>query len=77
MALYPAWQAYLRAHRPPLLAAWGRNDGFFLPAGAVAFRRDIPDAEIHLYDTGHFALETHGPEIGAVMLDFLDRRVRA
>ena len=75
VALYPAWQAYLRTHRPPLLAVWGRNDGFFLPAGAEAYRRDVPDAEVHLYDTGHFALETHSPEISERMLDFLDRKV--
>ncbi len=77
VALYPDWQAYLRAHRPPLLAAWGKNDGFFLPPGAQAFRRDVPDAEIHFFDTGHFALETHGPEIAGLMLDFLGRRVPA
>ena len=77
VALYPAWQAYFRTHQPPLLAVWGKNDGFFLPPGAEAFRRDIPGAEIHFYDTGHFALETHGSEIGATMLDFLGRKVRA
>ena len=71
--LYPAWQAYLRACKPPLLAVWGENDGFFLPAGAKAFQRDVPDAEIFFYDTGHFALETHGKEIGGAVLDFLDR----
>ena len=75
VALYPAWQAYLRTHRPPLLAVWGRNNGLFLPAVAEAYRRDVPDAEVHLYDTGHFALETHGPEIAERMLDFLDRKV--
>lgn len=75
VALYPEWQAYLRASKPPLLAAWGENDGFFLPAGAKAFSRDVPDAEISFYDTGHFALETHGSEIGAAVLDFLDRNV--
>ena len=77
VALYPTWQAYFRAHKPPMLAVWGKNDGFFLPPGAEAFRRDLPDAEIHFYDTGHFALETHGQEIGAAMLDFLNRKVRA
>jgi pimeloyl-ACP methyl ester carboxylesterase len=71
VALYPRFQAYLRTHRPPLLAVWGRNDPFFLPAGAEAFRRDVPQAEIRLFDTGHFALETHGNEIGAVILEFL------
>ena len=59
VARYPDFQAYFRAHRPPFLAAWGRNDAHFLPAGAEAYRRDLPDAEIHLLDTGHFALETH------------------
>lgn len=73
VALYPVFQAYLRQHRPPLLAAWGRNDAHFVPAGALAFRTDVPDAEIHFIDAGHFALETHAAEIGALMLDFLGR----
>ncbi len=77
VALYPAWQAYFRAHKPPLLAVWGKNDMFFLPPGAEGFRRDIPDAEIGFYDTGHFALETHAPQIAAAMMDFLGRHVRA
>src|SRR5215470_5192101 len=63
VALYPKFQAYFRQHHPPLLAVWGQNDPFFLPAGAKAFARDIPDAEIHFVDTGHFALETHADEI--------------
>ena len=71
--LYPQFQEYFRARRPPLLAVWGKNDLIFLPAGAEAFKRDIPDAEIHLYETGHFALETHVTEIGAVIRDFLGR----
>ena len=73
VALYPDFQAYLRTHRPPLLAVWGKNDPFFLPPGAEAFRRDVPDAEIRFYDTGHFALETHGSEIAAAIGEFLDR----
>ncbi|MEU6879238.1 alpha/beta hydrolase [Streptomyces sp. NPDC046712] len=73
---YPAFQEYFRTHRPPLLAAWGRGDEIFGPAGAEAFARDLPDAEIHLLDAGHFALETHGEEIAALVRDFLDRRVR-
>jgi pimeloyl-ACP methyl ester carboxylesterase len=73
VALYPTFQAYLRQERPPLLAVWGRRDPFFLPAGAEAFRRDVPSAEIHLLETGHFALETHATEIGARMRDFLAR----
>jgi pimeloyl-ACP methyl ester carboxylesterase len=76
VALYPAFQAYLRAHRPPLLAVWGKNDPFFLPPGAEAFRRDVPNAEVRFYDTGHFALETHGTEIAAAIREFLGRLAR-
>jgi pimeloyl-ACP methyl ester carboxylesterase len=75
VALYPNFQAYFREHQPPLLAVWGRNDPFFLPAGAEAYKRDIPAAELHFYDTGHFALETHAPEIASAMARFLDRTV--
>jgi pimeloyl-ACP methyl ester carboxylesterase len=71
IALYPAFQAYFRTHKPPFLAVWGRNDPFFLPAGAEAFTRDIPDAVVRFFDTGHFALETHASEIAAVIRDFL------
>ncbi len=71
VALYPEFHAYFRDHQPPLLAVWGRNDPFFLPPGAEAFRRDIPGAAIHFLDTGHFALETHCAEIAAVIRDFL------
>ncbi|HET9594422.1 MAG TPA: alpha/beta hydrolase [Anaeromyxobacteraceae bacterium] len=74
VALYPTFQEYLRTHRPPLLAVWGRNDPFFVPAGAEAFRRDQPDAEIHFFETGHFALETHAVEITARIRDFLTRK---
>ena len=70
---YPQFQEYLRAHQPPTLVAWGRNDEIFGPAGAEAFRHDIPDAEIHLLDTGHYALETHGDEIAALVRAFLGR----
>lgn len=73
VALYPAIQHYLRANQPPLLATWGRNDPFFLPPGAEAFRRDVPGAEIHLVDAGHFALETKGDEIASLILGFLAR----
>jgi pimeloyl-ACP methyl ester carboxylesterase len=69
--LYPAFQEYFRTHTPRLLATWGKNDPFFLPAGAEAFRRDIPGAAVHFFDTGHFALETHAKEIGASIRDFL------
>ncbi|HTQ46549.1 MAG TPA: alpha/beta hydrolase [Polyangiaceae bacterium] len=72
VALYPEFQAYLRDRRPPLLAAWGRNDPFFLPAGAEAFRRDVPEADVRFFDTGHFALETHCREIAAAIHRFLE-----
>lgn len=75
VALYPAFQAYFRQHLPPLLAVWGRHDPAFIPAGAQAYKHDLPDAEIHLLDTGHFALETHYREIAAYMRDFLGRRL--
>lgn len=68
---YPAFQEYFRTHQPPTLVAWGRNDEIFGPAGAEAFRRDLPNAEIHLLDAGHFALETHGDEIAALMRNLL------
>ena len=71
--LYPAFQQYLRRHRPPVLAAWGKNDPFFLPAGAEAFRRDVPDATVTFYDAGHFALETHAAEIGRDVNQFLSQ----
>jgi pimeloyl-ACP methyl ester carboxylesterase len=73
---YPAFQAYFAAHQPPLLAVWGKNDPFFLPAGAAAFKQHLPNAEIHLLDTGHFALETHVGEIGSKIDAFLTRVVR-
>jgi len=71
VALYSTFQAYFRDRKPPLLAVWGKNDPFFLPPGAEAFKRDIPDAVIRFFDTGHFALETHATEIAAAMRDFL------
>ena len=71
VALYPAFQDYFRTHRPPFLAVWGKNDPFFLPAGAEAFKRDVPGAVIRFFDTGHFALETHAEEIAAAIRDFL------
>jgi pimeloyl-ACP methyl ester carboxylesterase len=75
VALYPTFQQYFRKHKPPLLAVWGKNDPFFLPPGAEAFKRDIPDAEVRFFDTGHFALETHGSEIAVAIRDFLLRAV--
>ncbi len=71
VALYPAFQEYFRASRPPLLAVWGSNDPFFLPAGAEAFKRDIPDADVRFVDTGHFAPETHVEEIATAIGEFL------
>lgn len=71
VALYPKFQQYLRTSKPPLLAVWGKNDPFFLPAGAEAFKRDVPKAEIHFFDTGHFALETHAREIAGAIHDFI------
>jgi pimeloyl-ACP methyl ester carboxylesterase len=75
VALYPKFQEYVRTRRPPLLAVWGKNDPFFLPVGAEAFRRDNPDAEVYLLDAGHFALESQGPEIAAIIRDFLARKL--
>src|SRR5262249_33673111 len=75
VALYPRFQEYFRAKRPPTLAVWGKNDPFFLPPGAEAFKRDNPDAEVHFFETGHFALETHAQEIGTAIRDFLGRTI--
>lgn len=75
VALYPKFQTYFRTRKPPLLAVWGRNDPYFVPAGAEAFKRDLPDAEVHLLDTGHFALETHSAEIAASIAAFFERHV--
>jgi pimeloyl-ACP methyl ester carboxylesterase len=71
VALYPKFQAYFRDKKPKLLAVWGKNDPFFLPAGAEAYKRDNPNAKVKFYDTGHFALETHAQEIGADILEFM------
>lgn len=75
VALYPRWQEYLHSTKPPVLAVWGNGDPFFAPSGAHAFRKDVPDAEIHLFDTGHFALETDGPQIAALIKEFLSRKI--
>ena len=77
VALYPAFQAYFRTRKPPLLAVWGRHDPYFVPAGAEGFKRDIPDAQVELLDTGHFALETHSAEIAAIIREFVERRLGA
>jgi pimeloyl-ACP methyl ester carboxylesterase len=73
VALYPTFQRYLRTHKPPFLALWGKNDPFFLPAGAEAFKRDVPDAVVRFFDTGHFALETHAKEIASSILEHLSK----
>jgi pimeloyl-ACP methyl ester carboxylesterase len=73
--LYPRFHAFFREHRPPTLIVWGRNDQIFHADGARAYLRDLPDAELHLLDTGHFALEDSGPEISRLIVDFLDRKL--
>ncbi|TWB32104.1 alpha/beta fold hydrolase [Nitrospirillum bahiense] len=75
VALYDTIQAYLRTHQPPVLAVWGKNDPFFIPPGAEAFKRDVPSADVRFVDSGHFALETHAAEIGAAMREFLVKHV--
>jgi pimeloyl-ACP methyl ester carboxylesterase len=73
VALYSAFQEYFRKRKPRFLAVWGKNDPFFLPPGAEAFKRDIPDADVRFFDTGHFALETHAKEIAQAIGEFLSR----
>jgi pimeloyl-ACP methyl ester carboxylesterase len=73
---YPQWHDALRKYKPPVLAVWGKNDPIFLPAGAEAYKRDVPDAEIHFVDSGHFALEDHAAVIGQYIDGFLARKVR-
>lgn len=75
--LYPQWQAYFRERKPPTLVVWGKNDAIFVAAGAAPYQRDIPNAEVHLFDTGHFALETHGPEIVDLIREFLGRNLKS
>ncbi|MFZ1427860.1 MAG: alpha/beta hydrolase [Geminicoccaceae bacterium] len=75
VALYATIQAYLRVRQPPVLAIWGKNDPFFIPPGAEAFKRDVPAADIRFVESGHFALETHAAEIGAVMRGFLANHI--
>jgi pimeloyl-ACP methyl ester carboxylesterase len=74
VALYPRWHEYLRANQPPALLAWGRNDQFFPPEGARAYLQDLPGAELHLLDTGHFATATHSAEIAELIAAFLDQQ---
>ena len=71
VALYPTFQQYFRTHKPRLLAVWGKNDPFFLPPGAEGFKREIPNATVRFFDTGHFALETHAAEIAAAIREFI------
>ena len=75
VALYPKFQEYFRTKRPPTLAVWGNGDPFFLPPGAEAFKRDIRNAEVRFYETGHFAIETHHREIAGAIRDFLTRQL--
>jgi pimeloyl-ACP methyl ester carboxylesterase len=75
VVLYPRWHEYLRANRPPALLAWGENDGFFPPEGARAYLQDLPEAELHFLDTGHFATATHSDEIADLIAGFLETRV--
>jgi pimeloyl-ACP methyl ester carboxylesterase len=73
--LYPKWQEYFRTRKPPTLVVWGKNDKIFVAAGAQPYRRDNPEAEVHLLDTGHFALETHATEIAGRIREFLGRKL--
>jgi pimeloyl-ACP methyl ester carboxylesterase len=75
VALYPRFQEFFRTRRPPTLIVWGRNDVIFPAEGARPYLRDLPEAELHLLDSGHFALEDQGDEIARLMRDFLDRKV--
>ncbi len=72
---YPDFQNYFRTYQPPLLAVWGRHDPAFIPAGAESYKLDLPDAHVHLLDTGHFALETHAPEIAHIIRGFLEEHL--
>ncbi len=75
--LYPQWQTYFREHKPATLVVWGKNDAIFVAAGAAPYKRDIPNTEVHLLDTGHFALETHGHEIAKLIREFLGRTLKS
>jgi len=76
LPLYPQWQVYFREHKPPTLVLWGKNDAVFVSAGAASYQRDLPNAKVHLFDTGHFALETHGSEIARLVREFLGRNLK-
>jgi pimeloyl-ACP methyl ester carboxylesterase len=73
VASYPAWQAWLRERKPPTLVVWGQNDPSFIAPGAEAYRRDLPDVEIHLLDAGHFALDEKNDEIASLIIEFLSK----
>lgn len=75
LKLYPVWQAYMRKHQPPTLITWGKGDPFFLVPGAQAYKRDLPNAEVHILDAGHFALETHSEAIAHLAHEFLRRKI--
>ncbi|MCX7513062.1 alpha/beta fold hydrolase [Frateuria sp. STR12] len=77
VAMYPQFHAYFKEHQPPILAVWGKNDPFFLPPGAEAFKRDVPGAVVEFLDTGHFALETHAAEIAQAIANFLPAHASA
>jgi pimeloyl-ACP methyl ester carboxylesterase len=76
VALYPKFEKYFKDHQPPVLAVWGKNDPFFIPAGAEAYKKDNKNAEVYLYDTGHFALETHVNEISTQTMTFLQKHLK-
>jgi len=75
VSLYPQWQQYFRDHQPQTLVVYGKNDYIFPGSGAEAFKKDLKNLEFHLFDTGHFALESHGDEIATIISDFLKRKV--
>ena len=76
VASYPAWQAWLREHKPPTLVVWGRNDPSFIAAGAEAYKRDLPDADVHLLDAGHFVLDEQNDQVASLMLAFLAKHMK-
>ena len=76
VTLYPKFEQYFKKYQPPVLAVWGKNDPFFIPAGAHAYKKDNKNAEVYLYDTGHFALETHSNEISAQTMQFLGKHLK-
>ena len=75
VASYPAWQAWMREHKPPMLVVWGKYDPSFAVGGATAYKRDVPDAEVHILDAGHFALDEKVDEIADLIRAFLAKRI--